>query len=97
MAWRLTRKADADLVRIVRESKALFGAAHAAAYARGLQKSFDFLAENPRAARERDDVVPPVHVLPFRSHLIVYRLEEGDHVAIVRLRHAREDWVADPT
>ncbi|MGP9822163.1 type II toxin-antitoxin system RelE/ParE family toxin [Salinarimonas sp. NSM] len=97
MPWRLTKKAEDDLVRVVRESRTLFGSPHAEAYARGLHKSFDFLAEHPKAAREREDIVPPVRVHPFRSHLIVYRILEGGEVAIIRIRHAREDWIMDPT
>ncbi|GGK41040.1 type II toxin-antitoxin system RelE/ParE family toxin [Salinarimonas ramus] len=96
MTWRLTKAANADLVRILRESKKLFGAVRAAAYGREFRAAFDFLAEHPRAARERRDLSPPVRLHPVRSHVIVYVVDESDDVAVVRIRHAREDWIVNP-
>lgn len=95
MAWRLSRAAEDDVVRIHRDSASLFGDDHADAYVRGLEAVFRFLAENPRAARERLEIDPPVRVHPYRAHVVIYVLD-ADEVLIVRIRHAREDWLSDP-
>jgi toxin ParE1/3/4 len=54
----------------------------------------NFLSRFPRAARLRDEVDPPVRAYPYRSHLIVYDID-GDAIVILRIRHGREDWLAD--
>jgi toxin ParE1/3/4 len=53
------------------------------------------LAENPRAARERLEINPPVRVHPYRAHVVIQVLD-ADGVLIVHIRHAREDWLSDP-
>ena len=69
----------------------LFGADQAEAYYAGLAETFGFLAEFPKAARERPETRPPVRVHPYRSHIVVYVIE-GDDIQILRVRHGREDW-----
>ena len=64
------------------------------AYAAGFWDTVAFLADFPRAARLRQEVDPPVRAHPYRSHLIVYAIEE-DGIAVLRIRHGREDWATD--
>ncbi len=94
MAYRLTRKAEADILHIYRESAEQFGTAQAEAYHARLERTFGLIALNPRLARERVEISPPVRVHPCGAHLIVYLVEESDEVLILRLRHRREDWTA---
>jgi toxin ParE1/3/4 len=94
MGYRLSRKAEDDLIAIYHIGVDEFGAAQAEGYFTGLEEAFSFLASHPRAARERREISPPVRAHRYKSHLIVYILD-GDDVLILRIRHAREDWAAD--
>lgn len=96
MAYRLTRKAAADLRHIYAEGIVLFGEAQAARYHEQLRHTFDMLADNPAMARERIELSPPVRVHPCGSHIIIYTVEADGRVLIVRVRHGREDWMEAP-
>lgn len=95
-AFRLTREADEDVVRLYVDGAGQFGFEQAERYYADLWRTFAFLAEYPFAARERTEFKPPVRIHPFRSHMIVYRAGNGP-VQVLRVRHARENWEADPT
>ncbi len=94
MTYRLTYEAVEDVLRVLAESGNQFGLHQAEIYYTDLEASFQFLAENPRAARERTEINPPVRVHPFQSHVIVYRVD-GDDVSILGVRHSRENWLND--
>jgi len=53
---------------------------------------FDMIAANPRMARERPELSPPMLIHPFKAHLVVYRIENYGGILIVRVRHGHEDW-----
>jgi toxin ParE1/3/4 len=91
--WRLTRAAADDLVALYLDGLEQFGMAQADRYHRGLQHAFSFLAETPRAAGLREEIIPPVRAYPYKAHLIVYE-ETGEGILVLRVRHAREDWQA---
>ena len=74
---------------------AWFGPAQADGYHDGLEATFNFLVEYPRAAREREEIRSPVRIYPYKAHLIVYELGPNDNVLILRVRHAREDWLSE--
>jgi toxin ParE1/3/4 len=61
-----------------------------------LRRTFDLLAENPRLARERTELSPPVRVHPCGAHVVIYTVEDDGTVLIVRVRHGREDWAGSP-
>jgi toxin ParE1/3/4 len=92
MRYRLTRAAEADLVGIYREGVALFGVAQAEAYFATLIASFERLAANPRIARLRMKIDPPVRIHPCGSHIVIYREAERARIEILRIRHGREDF-----
>jgi len=60
-----------------------------------LERSFEFLAHNPFAARKRLELSPPVRIHPVQSHLVIYQVEDDGSILIVRVRHGHEDW-AEP-
>ena len=95
MTFRLTRKAENDLVSIYVSGVNNFGLAQADAYLDRLEKTFHTLGENPKLARERAEIQPPVRVYPCEEHLIIYDIDVQG-VLILRVRHGREDWVSDP-
>lgn len=95
MPFRLTAAAAEDVARIFDTGLDLFGRSQAFAYQDGLERSFAFLADFPRAARLRAETDPPVRVYRFKAHLIVYELDEGDTVVVLRVRHGAEDWASE--
>lgn len=96
MTYRLTRKAEEDLVSIYVEGVRSFGVSQAERYHGELERVFEMLAENPLLARERSELSPPVRIHPHGAHVIVYLPEGGGGVLIVRVRHAHEDWARGP-
>lgn len=94
MSYRLSTRADADLIAIYEAGAELFGSAQAESYVAGLRATIMLIAKRPRAYRERREIVPPVRVSRFHAHLVVYELE-GDGIVVIRLPHGRSDWPSD--
>lgn len=94
MTYRLTYEAEEDVLHVLAESGRQFGIRQAEIYYTDLEATFQFLVENPRAARERAEVYPPVRVHPFQSHVVVYRID-GNDIVIVGVRHSPENWLND--
>ncbi|MFO7809374.1 type II toxin-antitoxin system RelE/ParE family toxin [Guyparkeria sp.] len=92
MPYRLSRKAEEDIIGIVVSGTLDFGPAQAERYHKELERTFRFLDDNPLAARLREEISPPVRVDPVDSQLIVYTQEPDGHIFIVRVRHSHEDW-----
>ncbi|CUX18410.1 MULTISPECIES: type II toxin-antitoxin system RelE/ParE family toxin [Agrobacterium] len=96
MGFRLSLLAEEDVIRIAEEGILIFGPAQARKYHRELYAVFHLLSLNPRMARERHELSPPLRIHRFRSHLVVYSVDADDEVFIVRVRHGHEDWVNEP-
>ena len=96
MGYSLSLAARQDLRTIYMDSEAAFGETQAGRYVTGLRRTLTFLADNPRAARERAEFEPPVRVHRYGSHVVIYVLD-GEDVLVVRIRHGREDWAASPS
>jgi len=92
MAYRLTRRARQEITEVYVSGVGKFGEAQADAYQSGLERTFDFLADYPRAARERREITPPVRAYPYKAHLIVYIVKD-DNIVILGVKNAREDWM----
>ena len=93
MGYTLSKKAEEDIVRLYLEGAEMFGAQQAERYHAGLERVFRFLSDHPEAAREREEIDPPVRVHRYGSHIVVYVVQEAANVLIVRVRHGREDWL----
>lgn len=91
--YRLTRAASHDLTAIFLDGLERFGLHQADEYHERLAATFAFLADYPRAAREREEIDPPVRVHPCKAHLVIYEIGPDDRVLILRVRHGREDWL----
>ncbi|MCA3565333.1 MAG: type II toxin-antitoxin system RelE/ParE family toxin [Methylocystis sp.] len=94
MAFRLTRKAEEDIIGLFLEGARLFGPVQAERYHRELEQVFEMIGSHPQMARERREIKPPVRIHPHKAHLIVYIVEADGAALILRVRHGREDWVA---
>ena len=96
MAYELSVKAEEDLNHAYREGVRMFGEEQAEKYYAGLERIFQFLSDTPKAARERTEITPPVRVHLYRSHIIVYLIDDNGNILILRIRHCSEDWKNDP-
>lgn len=95
MTYHVSKAAKADLKHIYFEGAALFGEAQATAYVRDLESLFTMLAQFPHMARLRTEISPPAYGHPHESHIVFYDLLDNGDIEIVRIRHAREDWMSD--
>ena len=93
MGYRFSNPARQDIIDIFLRGAEIFGDAQADRYLAGLHDGFAFLADSPKAARERTEFKRPVRVHPYKAHLVIYRID-GDDILILRLRHGHEDWQA---
>ena len=91
MGYRTTNQADQDIIHIHLRGCQEFGQPQAERYNEGLAACFKLIQDNPRIAREHPGFIPPVRLHPYRSHLIVYRLDDVG-VLIVRVLHGRQEW-----
>lgn len=96
MVYKLSVKAEEDLIHAYREGVRMFGEEQAEKYHAGLNRVFLFLSNTPKAARERTEITPPVRIHPYRSHIIVYLADDNGNILILRIRHGREDWENSP-
>ena len=95
MRFSLSVEAEEDIVAIAEQGVLMFGSAQARRYHDELFAVLDLIAANPRMARERDEISPPVRIHPFKAHLVVYRIEENEAIFVIRIRHGHEDWAGD--
>ena len=91
--YRLAPAAQNDLGGIWDYTALMWSPDQADAYLRGLAEKLDFLCGHPEIARERREIDPPVRLHPYRSHLIIYRIEH-DRLAVIRVVHRRQHWQA---
>lgn len=92
MPFRLSVQAEEDIVFIAEDGIRMFGALVAKRYHDELFGLLELIAANPRMARERHEISPPVRIHSFKAHPVVYRLDEDGGVFVIRIRHAHEDW-----
>ena len=94
MNYQLTREAEEDLVSIAERGIELFGERQAQLYHNALFDLFEMISANPKMARERSELSPPVRVHPFKTHVVIYQIK-GDGISIIRIRQGREDWLTN--
>jgi toxin ParE1/3/4 len=83
--------AEADLAEIWDYTVEAWSEEQADVYLTGLGQAFDRLAQFPEMARLRMEFTPPVRILSYQSHLIVY-LAEDDLIDVIRILHSRANW-----
>ena len=97
MAIEFSRAAEDDLLGIFLYGIEEHGLAQAERYKARLDQSFQTLSENPKIARLRLEITPPVRVYPTQKHMIVYTIAgNGETVFVLRVRHHRENWKEHP-
>lgn len=88
--FRLTPRAAADLDEIANYTMEECGPAQMEDYLRSLNKRFEWLAQNPLAGRERNDVHPGYRSYPEGSHVIFYIVSD-EYVDIIGIPHKAMD------
>lgn len=63
----------------------LFGTSQARRYYEELFAVIDLIATNPLMAWEGLELSPPMRIHPFKTHLVIYRIEEGGDILIPSL------------
>ncbi len=96
MRFSLSVEAEEDIIAFADQGIRMFGTLQARRYHDDLFAVLELIAANPRLAREREEISPPVRIHPFKAHLIVYRIEENGTIFVIRIRHGHEDWASDP-
>ncbi|MBP2157626.1 MULTISPECIES: type II toxin-antitoxin system RelE/ParE family toxin [Asticcacaulis] len=87
--YRLSRRAEADLIGIAHYSSETFGIERARVYRDGLIDMFDRLAANPELGAAFP-LRPGVRKHIYQSHAIFYRVS-ADRVSILRILHQGMD------
>ncbi len=95
MPFNLSAEAEEDIVSIAEQGIRSFGPQVAKRYHDELFAVFELIASNPRMARERHEISPPVRIHPFKAHLVVYRINDDGSIFVIRIRHGHEDWAGD--
>ena len=89
-SFRLTPRAAADLDAIADYTIETWGLAQLEAYLTGFNNRFQWLADNPLAGRERNDVHPDYRSYPEGSHIIFIII--NDHcIDIIGIPHKSMD------
>ena len=88
--FRLTPRAAVDLDTIAVYTIETWGLAQMEEYLLSLNTKFEWLAENPLAGRERNDVHPGYRSYPAGSHIIFYIVSD-DSVDIIGIPHKSMD------
>ena len=81
-----------DLREMYEYGRGLYGEAAAQSYLNVTLLVIDRIPAWPRAARLRNEVRPPVRLLPHEVHNIFYDVHDNE-VEIVRVLHHSADWV----
>ena len=96
MRFSLSVEAEEDIIAFTEQGIRMFGSVQARRYHDDLFAVLELIAANPRMAREREEISPPVRIHPFKPHLIVYRIEENGTIFVIRIRHGHEDGASEP-
>ncbi len=93
MPFNLSVEAEEDIVAIAEQGVRVFGSLVARQYHDELFAVLELIASNPRMARERHEIIPPVRIHPFKAHIVVYRIRDDGSIFVIRIRHGHEDWI----
>ena len=90
-SFRVTRKAQADLIAIGRHTKNKWGISQRNHYLKQLDDCFFQLAENPELGSICDFVLKGYRKFPQGSHLIFYKHVSDNSIEIIRVLHKSMD------
>ena len=88
--FRLSERAEAELLAIYQDSEARFGSYQAEAYHAGLDRIFGLLADFPRIGQEASALRVGYRRFRFQAHFVFYS-EDAEGVLIRTILHAARD------
>ena len=91
MEYRLTVRARSDIADIYFYGRQRWNERLADDYYLGLIEAFEAILEFPKSSPLRPDTDATVRIRVFRSHLIVYEIQQ-EAVIILRIVHGHHDW-----
>lgn len=87
--FKLSARAEADLLDIYDYTERVFGSYQADAYLGGLERTFDLLANFPRIGTSMDNLAPGHRRFRFQAHMVFYTEDRDGVIIRVILHHAR--------
>ena len=91
--YKVTRKAQADLIEIGRYTTKEWGVTQRNTYLKELDNCFSQIAKNPELGMTCDYIANGYRKFPQGSHLIFYKQDDEDIVEIIRVLHKSMDVV----
>lgn len=88
--YRLTKRADADVLEIAKYTIARFGVEQSRRYRDDLAETFAALSKNPQLGRAAEHLAPGLRRWEHESHVIFY-MSLADGVLVVRVLHRNMD------
>ena len=88
--YRITARAKADLVTIGAYTEARWGKEQRNRYLKSLEKRFAWLAENPGAGKQRDEIVEGYYSFPHGQHVVFYMVS-GNVINVIGIPHQEMD------
>ncbi|WP_315736211.1 MULTISPECIES: type II toxin-antitoxin system RelE/ParE family toxin [unclassified Bradyrhizobium] len=88
--FKLSARAEADLLEIYDYTNSTFGTYQADAYHAGLERTFDLLANFPRIGASVDDIAPGHRRFRFQAHIVFYTEDRDGVVIRAIMHHSRE-------
>jgi len=92
-AFKVTRKAQADLIQIGRYTTKEWGVTQRNTYLKELDNSFLQIARNPELGVTCDYIAKGYRKFPQGSHLVFYKLDDESVIEIIRVLHKSMDVV----
>lgn len=92
-SYQLSDAADDDVAGILRFTVVRWSVKQADIYLDGFEETFERIARSPFGARERTQFKPPIRIAHYKSHVVIYRIEE-EVVQIIPILHGRSNWSA---
>lgn len=90
-SFKVTRKAQADLIAIGRYTNKQWGVSQRNHYLRQLDDCFHQRAENPELGTSCDFIFKGYRKFPQGSHLIFYKQDSENSIVIIRVLHQSMD------
>lgn len=91
MGWRTAADAEEDLQHIAERGLLNFGEVQTRAYIADFIEMFAIFAANPELAPERQTAKGSVRLHRYRSHHILYEIDDGN-IVILRVLHGLQNW-----
>lgn len=91
--YRLSGRAQYDLVGIYKFGKKYFGPEPAATYLFNLEIFLEELADRPELARDASKIAASLQYYNYKAHVIFYLFEDDNEIFIIRILGKRMNFI----